>query len=276
MIKATVSTILVFLISVSSVFGQSDDPADLLAKSESLTTQGDFYEALITLQSLFTTDQKSHDQEQAFWIANQLCETLIKDGIIQMEFEEICKKEIRREKDYMQYEKIVTLNELGADIGYNEIAGSYAYNYGFLRRLVEFYPDSKYRPSAEYYFIPKGYNEPENVERWLKDLYSYVNKYSDSVIRELYMAYLDIAHINDTLWRYLTYPDKFNSEHFQSGDLALDKEKAVKYKAEALKCYSKVIISGYVPEYYTRSDIIKRFKELKQNKKTDDNWIFYD
>ena len=179
----------------------------------------------------------------------------------------------------MQYEKIVTLNKLGADIGFNHLGSIYDYNYGFLKQLVDRYPDSKLCPSSEYYLIQKGYNEPENVEKWLKDLYSYVNKYSDSGIGELYMAYYDIAHINDDLWWLLTYPDGVYSEPFKSSDSTVDKEKASKYKAEALKYYAKVIVSGYAPRFrfFNRGDIINRFQELRRDeKKKDSVWIIYD
>lgn len=281
MIKATVSIIflLTFMTLASSVFSQTNDLADLMAKSESLMTQGDFYEALITLQPLLTTDQKSHSQEKALWTANQLCETLIRDNTILFEYEKEHTNKPPSDEDYMQYEKIVTLNKLGADIGFNHLGSIYDYNYGFLKQLVDRYPDSKLRPSSEYYLIQKGYNEPENVEKWLKDLYSYVNKYSDSGIGELYMAYYDIAHINDDLWWLLTYPDGVYSEPFKSSDSTVDKEKASKYKAEALKYFAKVIVSGYAPRfgYFNRSDIIKRFQELRRDeKKKDSVWIIYD
>ena len=126
-------------------------------------------------------------------------------------------------------------------------------------------------------FIEKRYNELEPVESWLNELHAYVKKYAHSGIQELYAAYLDIAHINDGFWAVLTYPDGTYSKPFESGDPTLDKERAAKYKAEALKYYAKVIISGYAGRYYpARRIAIERFEALKQNKKSGYSWIIYD
>lgn len=275
----SIAFVLAFPIWSILVFGQSED---LLTTSESLMTQGDFYEALVVLQPLLTANQKSYSQEQALWRANALCETLVRDGILTREFEKVHKighTDRRRDEDYLKWEKIVTLNKWGAHIGFNHLGGIYDYHYGFLKRLVELYPDSKRRSAAEYYLIQRRYNDLEVVEKWLNELYSYVSKNADSGLGELYMAYLDIAHINDNLWQLLTYPDGIYNVPFSSGDPALDKERAARYKAEALKYYAKVIISGYggrFVHFSQRSDIINRFQELKQDKKTNRFWILYD
>ena len=273
---STVSLAMSIFIWSISVFGQ---PERVLKKSEALMTEGKFYEALAASEPLLTTDQRSESQEQALWQANALCETLVKDRILVNEFERERENLERREwRDYvLKWEKVALLNQWGAEIGYNEIGASYHYHYGFLKQLVERYPNSNRRPSAEYYFIEKRYNELEPVESWLNVLHAYVKKYAHSGIQELYAAYLDIAHINDGFWAVLTYPDGTYSKPFESGDPTLDKERAAKYKAEALKYYAKVIISGYAGRYYpARRIAIERFEALKQNKKSGYSWIIYD
>ena len=143
---------------------------------------------------------------------------------------------------------------------------------------MELYPDSRWRPAAEYYLIKKGYNKPERVEKWLNELYSYVDENARSGLGELYSAYLDIAHLNDSLWQLLTYPDEVYSVPFSSGDPELDKEKAAQYKVEALKYYAKAIIGGYggrfgYPQWF---DTRNRFQKLQQDKKANRVWIIYD
>ena len=255
--------LLVFPICAIPVFGQSES---LLTKSESLMTEGNFHEALLVLGPLLTADRKSYNQEQALWLANALCETLVRDNIFIEEFEKIHKTghmDHRWAEDYLKWEKIVTLDEWGANISFNHLGWIYDYRYGFLQQLVDLYPDSQRRPSAEYYLIKKGYNDPESVGKWLNDLHLYVNKYGKSVIGELYMAYRDIAHINDNLWQLLTYPDGVYNVPFSSDDPALDKQRAAEHKAEALKYYAKVIISGYAGRFghgSQRGDTRKRFQ----------------
>ncbi|MFC1712677.1 hypothetical protein ACFL6S_03350 [Candidatus Poribacteria bacterium] len=262
-----------FSMCLLSAFGQS---AELLQKSESLLSQGDFYQALLALEPLITADQRNHDQEQALWLANALCEIVVRDGEFSKELEE--RRRRGSLEDPLKQKRIAMLNEWGADIGYNPLGGIYDYRYGFLKRLVELYPDSRWRPAAEYYLIRKGYNESERVGRWLNELHSYVDKNADSGLGELYAAYLDIAHINDNLWQLLTYPDEVYSAPFSSGDPELDKEKAAQYKAEALKYYAKAIIGGYggrfgYPQWF---DTRNRFQKLKQDEKINRVWIIYD
>jgi len=264
-----------FLLWSASLHSQDIDISGLIAKSESLANQGDFYGALIALETLLVSDQKSDFQEKALWQTNAFCETLISDSILLEEFERsffssVTDDKMPSDEDYTNWEKITNLNRLGADIGFDHLAHLYSYGYGFLKRLVDLYPESKFRPSAEYYLIDEGYNSFEAVEKWLSDLYSYINKYEGSTIKELDIACLDIALICHNLWQLLTYPDEY-TELFSSGDTAADSDRATKYKSAALKYYSKVIISGYRGRFkdtIQREDIIELFNDIKRGEKS--------
>jgi hypothetical protein len=163
-------------------------------------------------------------------------------------------------------------------MSFNHLATNYHYEHGFLKRLIESYPNTKRRPAADYYLIERHYNSGAAVDRWLRDLRAYVSKYAGTGVIELYMAYLDIAHINDNLWQLLTHPSEY-SQYFTGSDPRLDREKAAQCKKEALKYYARVIVSGYSRRfgYYDSSDVtINRFHQLKQDKKTNRFWILYD
>ena len=251
--------------------GNSDSPLD---KAEALITELKFYDALIALEPLLTNDQKSDDQEEALWLANTLCNRLMKS--LTNEFHE---KPRNPSSDYwVEWEKAAALNRLGANITYDEIGGTYRYHYGFLKRLVALYPNSSWRPAAEYYLIQEGYPTPQDIDKTLNALHSYVEKYAKSGLAEVYMAYLDIAHLNHGLWVVLAHPDDPYSRHFEisSGDPEKDKQRAVRYKAEALKYYAKFIAKYGNIFRYKGKDAIESFEELKQNKKSGYGWIIYD
>lgn len=276
MLKRLVLAAFLLAVPISPVTA-SEGPENLLARSESLMSEGEFLQALMVLEPLLATAEKNSGQEEAFWRANALCDTLVNDYILLREFvEEHGQGE--RETRCLEWEKVVKLNELGAEISFNHLATNYHYGYGFLKQLIELYPDTRKRPSAEYYLIERRYNNGGAVEKWLRDLRVYIGKNSDSGVIELYMAYLDIAHINDNLWQLLTHRGEY-SQYFTGSDPRLDKEKAALCKKEALKYYAKVIVSGYSRRfgYYDSSDVtINRFQQLKQDKKTNRFWILYD
>ncbi len=257
--------------TLTLAFGNNESSLD---KAEALITELKFYDALVALEPLLTADQKSEDQEEALWLANTLSSQLMR--VLTDEFHE---EHRDLPGDYwVKWEKAAALNRLGANITYNEIGASYWYHYGFLRRLVALYPDSSWRPAAEYYLIARGYNDREAVEESLNARYAYVEKYAKSGLAEVHMAYLDIAHLNHGLWAVLAHPDDPYSRHVEinSDDPEKDKQRAVKYKAEALKYYAKFIVRYENIVRYDSRNVIESFEELKQNKKSGHGWIIYD
>ena len=272
--------------TLTPAFGNNESPLD---KAEALITELKFYDALIALEPLLTADQKSEDQEEALWLANTLCNQLVRgltDEFREIELDSLWRKFRDELKTYpnpqrsgvaLKWEKAAALNRLGANITYNEISASYWYHYGFLKRLIALYPNSSWRPTAEYYLIQEGYPTPQDIDQTLNALHTYVEKYAKSGLAEVYMAYLDIAHLNHGLWAVLAHPDNPYSRHFEisSSDPEKDKQRAAKCKAEALKHYAK-FIARYGNIFNEGKDAIESFEELKQNKKSGHGWIFYD
>ncbi len=265
------------LVFVALAFGETESP---LETAEALMTDGKFYEALFALEPLLTTEDKSADQEAALWLANALCKTWVNSG----DFDKKWKEDLQAKKEaglpysdwFMDWDKVTTLNAWGARIEYMHFAAAAGYQYGFLKRLVTLYPESSWRPAAEYYLIEDGTNERESVEKSLNAHYDYIKKYAKSGLTEVYMAYLRIAHVNDNLWQALKSPEGRYNDWFTSGDPETDKADAAKHKAEALKYYAKFIVSvgGYSYGYGFSDEFretLKRFEDLKQDKEWN-NW----
>ena len=275
-------TISMCLVSVVLAFGETESP---LEKAEALMTDAKFYEALFALEPLLTIDEKSVDQEEALWLANALCKTWVHsdDFYKRWEKEKQAKNELglMYSDGFMRWDKVITLNQWGARIEYMPFAADAGYQYGFLKRLVTLYPESSWRPAAEYYLIEDGNNAREPVEKSLNARYDYVKKYAKSGLTEVYMAYLRIAHVNDNLWQALKSPESRSNDWFTSGDPETDKADAAKHKAEALKYYAKFIVSvggysyhgGFKNQY---REAVKRFEDLKQNKEWNNSYITLD
>ena len=263
------------LVFVALAFGETED---VLEKAEVLMADGKFYEALFALEPLLTTDEKSVDQEESLWLANALCKTWVNSG----DFDKKWKEDLQAKKEaglpysdwFMDWDKVITLNQWGARVIYEHFNARAEYAYGFLKRLVTLYPESSWRPAAEYYLIEDGNNERESVEKSLNAHYAYIKKYAKSGLTEVYMAYLRIAHIHDNLWQLLKTPSGTPHDFsigFISGDPEKDNEDAMKHKAEALKYYAKFIVSvgghsyhgGFSRQYQTA---VERFEDLKQDK----------
>ena len=262
--------------TLTLAFGNNESP---LEKAEALIIELKVYDALVALEPLLTTDQKSEDQEEALWLANTLCNQLMR--ILTDEFHEEHRdpSSFHLPRDYqVEWEKAAALNRLGANITYHEIGASYWYHYGFLKRLITLYPNSSWRPAAEYYLIQEGDPTPRDIDKTLNALHGYVEKYAKSGLAEVYMAYLDIAHINHGLWAVLAHPDgPYGREpRFTSGDPEKDKERAARCKVEALKYYAKFIVKYGNIVRYRNKEVIENFEELKQNKKSGYGWIIYD
>lgn len=254
-----------YFLTLALAFGDTASP---LEKAEVLITELKFYEAVIALEPVLTTDQKSENQEEALWLANMICGRLA----------EIFMEEYRETSGDIKTEKLEVLNRLGADIEWNYFAG-YVYGYGFLERLLELYPNSGWAPIAEYYLIKKGYPVGAlDHDITLKALHAYVMKYAKNGLAEVYMAYLDIANINHGIWAALTYPDEPGpggnmGDGFVSGDSEKDKKRAAACKAEALKCYAKFIANGHGLE--ERKAALGWYEKLRQNAKSGFGFIMF-
>lgn len=260
-----------FLISMSFSISENESP---LEKSERLITKLKYYDALAALEPLLTDDKKSEDQEIAFWVANMLCNRLqriLSDEYLEYYQEHKGKGFIKGDL-VKEWGKIDNLNRLGANFTYFEMGGEFLYRYGFLKRLVELYPNSSWCPAAEYYLIQEGDPVPRDAHKTLKALYAYAKKYQKSGLTELYMAYLDIARINHGLWAFLAHPDDdpFGMiREFSSGNPDKDKELASVHKADALKYYAKFLVSGYQGRYPGQiTGALANYEELMQNKAT--------
>lgn len=257
--KSPTFFVIFFFVAVfGTAFGETQNT---LEKAEALITELKFYEAIVALEPLLMSDEKSEAQEEALWIANMLCERLA----------EIFMEEYRETSADIKTEKLKVLNQLGADIEWNYFVG-YVYGYGFLKQLFELYPNSGWSPIAEYYLIKEGYPVGGlDHDKTLKALYAYVIKYAENGFAEVYMAYLDIANINHGIWAALTYPDEPGpqgnmGDGFVSGDPEKDKMRAAACKAKALKCYAKFIANGHGMK--ERKDALEWYEKLKQNEKS--------
>jgi len=230
-----------------------------IAAAEKLITDGDYYEALLALEPLLTSKVKSETQEKALWIAHQLGEKVTK--MVVAECDEIRSAVMKKTgnnilagdaRSQLYSEKVNPINQLGANILSNEMVGTF-YDKGFLRQLIDKYPDSPKRPFAEYHLIYNGWGSPgiedtiEGLNELLNVLYTYVEKYEKTGRAEVYMVYRDLAHINHGIWAMLTFPDHpdINFNVVSSGDPEKDKQNAVKYKAEALKYYALYQLNPY-------------------------------
>lgn len=262
---STFFVIFFYVATLGTAFGETEDT---LEKAETLMTELKFYEAVFALEPLVMADQKSKKQEKALWLANMLCERLA----------EIFMEAYMQEDADIETEKLEALNRLGADINWNYFVG-YVYSYGFLKRLVELYPNSSWRPAAEYYLIKKGYPVGAlDHDDTRKALHAYVIKYAKSGLAEVYMACLDIANINHGIWAALTYPNEPGpggnmGDGFISGDPEKDKKRAAACKAEALKYYAKFIANGHGAE--ARKGALELYEKLKQNEKSGFGFIMF-
>lgn len=207
-------------------------PAKPFAAAEKLIVTENYYEAILALKPLLMSDTKSKEQEDALWLAHTL---LIK-------WEKEIYESLVKDKD----QKIEILNQLGANFDNIEI--NFGYRYGFLRRLVEAYPNTEKQSFAEYALIQSGYPVPQDTEKALAALHAYIEKYEKTGRAEVYNAYLDIAHIYHGFWAAVTFSDHPAVQmygQFGSGDPEKDKKTADSYKEIALKYYAKFYINPY-------------------------------
>ncbi len=199
-----------------------------LDAAEKLITAENYYEAILALKPLLMRDTKSKEQEEALWLAHTLL----------MKIE----NHLGDDEDH----KIEILNQLGANFDNIEI--NFGYRYGFLRRLIDAYPNTPKQPIVEYALIQSGYPVPRDIDKTLSALHAYIEKYEKTGRAEVYMVYLDIAHIHHGLWAAITFHDHpyvsmFGG--FGSGDTEKDKKLADSYREIALKYYAKFHINPH-------------------------------
>ena len=249
--------------------GRAED-ASLLDKSRELMKGASYYAAIMTLEPLLLQKEKSDDQQEAYLIADKICGIFVNDYdyLLMREFESIYG--LSSGKD-MQWEKIKALNRLGAGITYDQMAGSYDYQYAFLKTLLERYPDSPHAPAAKFYMIRPGFNVIKDVELELQELNRYVKKYPD--LKESDLARLKIARINDNLWQILS--SDYGREQFTGGDRDKDAKRAAKSRLTALNLY-KIVLTNKKIDVKTLQEVRERYVDLKKLKLTNRYWILND
>lgn len=236
-IKWGFATFILLIVGICAVLHQINAQTTVdahIAASEKLITEGDYYDAILALKPLLTSDRKSEAQEEALWLAHTLTlkweQVIIEDAVLVEDVDD----------------KISIINTFGADFDNIEI--NWGYRYGFLHRLTETYPNTLKQPVAEYALIQSGYPVPQDIEVSLLALDAYIEKYEKTGRAEVYKAYLDIAHIHHGLWAAITFPDHpyvVMFGLFGSGDPEKDKELANSYREIALKYYAKFHINPY-------------------------------
>ncbi len=245
-VKWGFATLILLTVGICAVLHQINAQTKVdahIAAAEKLITEGNYYEAILALKPLLTSDRKSEAQEEAFWMAH----------VITLNWEQT-----------ITDEQIDIINNFGADFDNIEI--NFGYRCSFLQQLIDRYPESSRRPVAEYYLIQKNYPVPICVPGdgdVLEKLYAYIDKYEKTGRFEVYMAYLDIAHFHHGLWAVLTYPDEPSAggrmgEGYASDDPEQDKKHAEAYKAEALKYYQKYHLN---PHGLPDDDAYERLKK---------------
>lgn len=219
-------------------FRSETDAETTLAKPfvvvEELISTENYYEAILALKPFLMSDTKSKEQEEALWLAHTL--------LIKWEKEIIENGLWGKDTD----QKIMNLNQLGADFDNIEI--NFGYRYGFLQRLVDAYPNTLKQPIAEYALIQSGYPVPRDIEQTLSSLHAYIEKYEKTGRAEVYQAYLDIAHIHHGLWAAITFSDHpyvCMFDRFGSGDPEKDKKLADSHREIALRYYAKFYINPH-------------------------------
>lgn len=238
----------VFIVAIVgiSLYGSSESETPL-AKAEKLILSEKYYEAVLALEPLLTSEEKSEAQEQALWLAHQLAKKW--EPVIQKGY---WLSEIEAEKKYWQKVKAESTPRLNEMVGGDFWAGAmyyFGYDYGFLQRLIDEYPSTPKRPIAEYYLIRKGAVVLGVDAETIQAYHAYIEKYEKTGRAEVYMAYLDLARIHHGIWAALTYSEKSDAPvrhgaFGYDGDYCFqdpEKQKAVAaaHKAEALKYYAR-------------------------------------
>lgn len=244
----------------------------LLDTSRELLKGNSYYAAITTLEPLLLQKEKSSAQEEAYLIANKICTIFINenDDLLILEYDK--KFGVSpSDEGYMGWEKIKSLNRLGAEITFDHMGGGYDYTYAFLKKLLERYPRSRYAPAAKFYMIRPGQNSIKAVEWELRELNGYLKKYPD--LKESDLARLKIARINDNLWQILS--SDYGREQFTGGDRDKDAKRAVRCRQAALKLYRTVLNNKRI-DSKDLGEVRERYRQLKEFKQTNRYWILND
>ena len=269
--------VIIIATCAGGVYLHSETYANPLTEAEKLTSTEKYYEAILALEPLLMSDEKSEAQEEALWLAHQLAkkyEPVIQNGYWHSETE--------AETEFWQKAKSENTPRLNLLVGGDFWAGAmyyFGYDYGFLQRLIDEYPNTPKRPITEYYLIRKGdvvlgYG-PATIQAYL----AYIEKYEKTGRVEVYMAYRDLAHIHHGIWAALTFPkesdagmwDGFGHGGYYSSIEDPEKEKttAAAHKAEAEKYYVKYHLNPFgLPED-------ESFQRLKNNEAFGWQFILY-
>lgn len=228
-----------------------------LGISRQLMSGASYYEAVMVLEPLLLQKEKSAAQQEAYFIAEKALRKLVlEEYLLMREYETLYPLGSGTGPGDMKWEKIITLNRLGAGITYDSMGGAYDYHHGFLRALLKKYPDGKYAPYAEFYVIWPGRNELPEVEREERELRSYIKKYPER--KEADLARLKLARINDNLWDTLYHRDW---PPFQSGDAEKDKSRAEECRRAAMALYKGLLKSRHLSKQ-DREDVKDRYDGL--------------
>ena len=226
------------LVAICGTAGADPETREkVLAASEKLAIEGKYCEALKALAPLLNSPTISTQRERALWQAKGLCDVISASGELE-KLAEAAKPEGRMKDWYKEFELFKELNKLGASFTWDDHWEDYfGDGQQFMKRLIADYPDSRYRPSAEYYLIGYASDTLSETKETLKKLHAYLKKYERLPIREGAMAQLRIAQICDNLsW--------FVLKAWSSGDPTKDNADSAHYKAEALKYYTRFLING--------------------------------
>ena len=218
-----------------------------IAKSEKFITADAYYQAILALEPLLMSEEKNEAQEEALWLAHQLAKKCV--PVMQEEYgysETLWKVKTS--------EKTRRLNQIVKGQFWDFAMYYYDYGYGFLQRLIDEHPNTSKRPIAEYYLIQKGAVVLGYDAETIQAYHAYIEKYEKTGRAEVYMAYLDLAHIYHGIWAALTFPKESSAgmwagfgydSDYSSEDPEQEKATAAAHKTEALKYYARFHINPH-------------------------------
>lgn len=241
-----------------------------LEQGRALMAGASYYAAVVALDPLLLGQEKSDAQQEAYFLADKACVVMTTEYeyLLILEFEKL--HGLSTGKD-MEWEKIKTLNRLGAGITWSHMGGAYDYQRAFLRKLVERYPEGSYAPAARFYIIRPGVNDEKEVQRELRELRAYIKKYPD--LREKDLARLKTARIYDNLWELLFEGPP--GRVFSSGDRKKDLKRAADSRLKALAIYRELLKSDKL-DAAALKEIKDRLAGLKALKSSGRFYIFSD
>ncbi len=250
---------------------------DSLSEARALVYEDQFIEAYLALEPLLTTDEQSEAQEEALWLADRLCAYVTTSDHLYSRFDAETPDDVTwdsgRAVALQAWGFIAELNSLGADFEWDHFGGGYEYRHAFARRLVALYPESRHAAAASYYAIRPGYNDRENVERWVADLEGYLARYGDSNTIEAARARHTLAGIYDDLWQLLTHRyDSAEAREYTTDDGEADARRAHEYRILALRLYTDcLLLQGRAYPRVSLERVVRRSRALRRGEE-DGSW----